>query len=242
MDLLLARFVPGPGVALVAGTVGLLVGLAGAVAAVGAHRRWGLPVPDTRKIFHFVVFSSAVPVQAAWGTPGTVAFGSVVAAGVLASVVRGAGDPLFEALARPSDRPRRGLFVVAPLVATAAGGVLSNLLAPTWAGVGYLLAGWGDAVGEPVGVRWGRRRYRVPSLAGVRAERSLEGSAAVLVAGVLACWLALALAGVPAGRGLAVGAACGAAGTVVEAVSHHGLDNLTLQVTGTAVAAWLLGG
>ncbi len=224
-----------------AGLVGLLVGLLGAVAAVAA-RRSGLRVPDSRKIFHFVVFSAALPVQLVWGTAGTVSFGSVVAGGVLVALLRGAGDPLFEALARPTDRPRRGLFVVLPLVATAVGGVLSNLLAPAWAGVGYLLAGWGDAVGEPVGVRWGRRRYRVPSFGGVTAERSLEGSAAVFVAGVGASWLALTVGDVSGMKALGTALACGVAGTVVEAVSHHGIDNLTLQLTGTLIAAWLVGG
>jgi len=38
--------------------------------------------------------------------------------------------------------------------------------------------GWGDAVGEPVGTRFGRHPYRVPSLAGVPATRTLEGSLA----------------------------------------------------------------
>ena len=187
MNRLFELFLPGPQVGLAAGTVGLLGGLAAAFAAARA-RKLGVPTPDTRKIFHFLVFSGALLVQVAWGSPGTVAYGSAVALLVLGAVLRGEGNPLFEAVARPSDRPRRGLFVVVPLVSTAVGGVAANLLTGDFALVGYLVAGWGDAVAEPVGVRWGRHPYRVPSLAGVTAHRSVEGSAAVLVAGTAAAW------------------------------------------------------
>jgi phytol kinase len=91
-------------------------------------------------------------------------------------------------------------------------------------------------VGEPVGTRWGRHRYQVPSLAGVPATRSLEGSGAVFVVGTSAALLALLGMGfaIPAALGTAV--ACGLAGTAIEAFSSHGLDNLTVQVAAAAVA------
>ncbi|MDX1567915.1 MAG: hypothetical protein R3223_08950, partial [Longimicrobiales bacterium] len=147
---------------------------------------------------------------------------------------------LFESLARPTDAPRRGTFVVVPLLATAIGGVVSNLFWGNYAMVGYLVAGWGDAIAEPVGTRWGRHRYQVPSFGGVSAERSLEGSTAVLFAGGLAAAAALSLLG--AGGWTLIGAAttCAVVATALEAVSHHGLDNLTLQVAASWTAAALL--
>lgn len=164
-------------------------------------------------------------------------FGSIVALIVLFAVWRGAGYVFYEALARPGDAPRGTLFIVVPLVTTALGGVLSNLIVPAWAWVGYLVAGWGDAVGEPVGARWGRHRYRVPSLAGVPATRSWEGSAAVLVVGAAAAVIGGLLAGFEAGVALRIGMAAGIAGALVEAVSNHGLDNLTVQVAASMAAA-----
>lgn len=163
----------------------------------------------------------------------------MVALHVLYAVARGAGHPFFEALARPSDAPRRGLFVLLPLGATAAGGILSNLLFPATAEVGYLACGWGDAVGEPVGVRWGRHEYAVPSVAGVPAVRSLEGSTAVAVAGGAASGLGLAAAGTPAATAALGAAALGVVTAGVEAISHHGLDNLTLQVAVAGAASLL---
>jgi phytol kinase len=154
--------------------------------------------------------------------------------------MRGGGFPFYEALARPADAPRRTLFILVPLATTAAGGLLANLLFGAWAIVGYLVGGWGDAVGEPVGAAVGRHRYRVPSLGGVRAMRSLEGSAAVLTAGALAAFAGLLARGVDPLAAAGVGAACGVAGALVEAFSTHGTDNLTVQVAAAGVAFLLL--
>lgn len=234
---LAAEWLPSPATAAV--LTPPFVAFAAAVASgVGRLRtRRGIRTPYTRKIFHFVVFTAAGAAQLAWGRPAAVLLGIVVGAWVLYGVARGDGYPFYEALARPSDEPRRGLFVVLPLAATAVGGVAANLLFPAHAVVGYLVCGWGDAVGEPVGVRWGRHTYHVPTLAGVPAERSLEGSAAVALAGTLAAIGGLGLAG-SSPQGAAVGGlACGVAGAVVESVSHHGLDNVTIQLAAAGTAA-----
>jgi phytol kinase len=220
-----------------------LTGLALGV-VVGGAAAWlkamGADVAYTRKTFHVAVFTGAAAVHAAWGLPGTNVYGAVVGLVVAAAVRAGEGNPLYEALARDSDRPRRSLFVVVPLVMTAVGGLASAILAGPYAAVGYLVAGWGDAAGEPVGSRWGRHRYTVPSLAGVPAERSLEGSAAVFAVGWLAASAALFGLGVEEGI-VSVGLACAAVGAVAEAFSNHGLDNLTVQLLPSLTALALLG-
>jgi phytol kinase len=232
----LSRFVPSLDALLTVAPIALLVGLA--AAALAAHLRTrGVRTAYTRKVFHFTIFTAASVIQLTSGLGGVVVFGSIVALIVLFAVWRGAGHVFYEALARPGDAPRGTLFIVVPLVTTALGGVLSNLIVPAWAWVGYLVAGWGDAVGEPVGARWGRHRYRVPSLAGVPATRSWEGSAAVLVVGAAAAVIGGLLAGFEAGVALRIGMAAGIAGALVEAVSNHGLDNLTVQVAASMAAA-----
>jgi phytol kinase len=226
----------------VAWRVALLAMFVGSVFAVvvAVLRRRGVRVAYTRKIFHFAIFSTAAVVHTIWSLPGTVVFGSVIAGIVLAAVAVGEGQAFYEALARDTDRPHRSLFILVPLVTTAVGGLASALLAGPFASVGYLAAGWGDAVGEPVGARWGRHPYRVPSLAGVPATRTLEGSAAVFVVAFLGSALALSSLGFGDAAWLA-GAVCGLVAAIVEAVSHHGLDNLTVQVAASLVALWLLG-
>jgi phytol kinase len=215
-----------------------VLGVASAGVASWMRQR-GVRVPYTRKVFHFSIFTGAYAVHATWGLPGTNAYGTTVAVLVLAAVAAGDGHPFYEALARDSDRPRRSLFIVVPLVMTAVGGLASALLAGPFASVGYLVAGWGDAVGEPVGSRWGKHRYRVRSLGGVEAERSLEGSAAVFGVSCLAAALALWSLGVGSGL-VPIAVACGVAGALAEAVSNHGLDNLTVQVVASLTALWLV--
>ena len=65
---------------------------------------------------------------------------------------------------------------------------------------------------------------------------SIEGSAAVFVAGAVAGFLALLVTDFPPATALPVALVAALAGAVVEAVSTHGLDNLTVQVAATAAA------
>jgi phytol kinase len=191
----------------------------------------------TRKIFHFSIFTMASVVQLIWHLPGVVVLGSVVTLFVLHAAWRGDGFPLYEALARPADAPHRTVFIIVPLLTTIIGGVVTNSLFPHVAFIGYLVCGWGDAVGEPIGSRWGRHRYRVPSLSGVPATRSMQGSAAVFVVGSIAAMLGFYAYGATTAHLIVAGVACGLAGAIVEALSNHGLDNLTTQFAAAAVAA-----
>lgn len=216
----------------------LLAGAAGSLAGWLRMNR-NVRTPYTRKIFHLIIFTTAALLHVIGGLSTVIVFGASISGAVLYAVFRGENFPMYEALARPTDAPRRTLFVIVPLLTTALGGLASNLFFGPFAHVGYLVTGWGDAVGEPVGTAWGRHKFAVPSLAGVSAVRSLEGSAAVCIVGILAACVALSLGGLPIGSALAIGAACGIAGAGVEMISHHGLDNLTVQVAASGTA-WLL--
>jgi phytol kinase len=196
--------------------------------------------PYTRKIFHFLIFTMAAVLQIAFGLKSVLLLGIWTGLAVLVAVIKGAGFPFYEALARTKDAPRQSSFILIPLASTALGGLLSNLLFPKYAFVGYLVAGWADAIAEPVGARWGRHRYAVPSLFGIRATRSLEGSFAVMVTGMLAGWVCGAILNAGPDAMLKLGLICGLTGALVEAVSHHGLDNLTVQVAVSAAVSVFL--
>jgi len=229
--------IPDLGTALWSCSLAVIVALAVASLASFARRR-GLAVPYTRKIFHFGVFTGAAVAYSLWGLPGTNAYGAVLAGVVLVAVLRGDRDPIYRVLARETDRPRRKLFILVPLVTTALGGLVSALLTGPYATVGYLVSGWGDAVGEPAGTRWGKHKYRVPSLGGVPATRSFEGSAAVFLVGWLAATVALWNLADPS-RAVLVGLACAGVGALAEGLSNHGLDNLTVQIAASGTA-WML--
>ena len=195
----------------------------------------------SRKIFHAAVFTGAVPAQLSLGFWGVVVYGIVFAGFVLLSVGSGNGSPLFDALVRRKDGESARRFVLLPLIATALGGLVSVLLVGDFAVVGYLVCGWGDAAAEPVGARWGRHRYSIPFSSGSGNSRSLEGSAAVLVAGGLGGWVALGLLGIPQPLAAGVGLVCGGAGAVAEGLSGHGSDNFWVQVVPALVAAGMAG-
>jgi phytol kinase len=241
VPVLLDRFLPDVATTIVVLPLTLLYASAAAAFAGWLRIRRGVRTPYTRKVFHFLILSAATLIHLVWGLPGTMVYGSTVVMIVLAAVLRGDGFAFYEALARTSDAPRRSLFIIVPLIATALGGVLANVFFPAWAYIGYAAVAWGDAVGEPVGTRWGRHRYRAPSIAGVSATRSLEGSSMVLLASAAACAFALIAAGIDTPAALGAAAIIGIVTMFVEAVSHHGADNLTIQLAAAGVAALLLG-
>ena len=224
---------------LVVGPLALVYGLI--VSALSGYFRLqrGVRTAYTRKFFHFTIFTMVTIVHRFWHLPGVVVMGTVLSFIVLFAVWRGDGFPLYEALARPSDAPHRSQFIVIPLLTTMFGGIATNVFFPRYAFIGYLVCGWGDAVGEPVGSRWGRHKYAVPSMGGVRATRSVEGSVAVAVSGSVAAILGFYAYPHPPAHAILIGLGCGTAGALIEAISTHGLDNLTTQLAAAAVASLL---
>ncbi|NQY73334.1 MAG: hypothetical protein HRT90_01075 [Candidatus Margulisbacteria bacterium] len=198
-----------------------------------------IPTPYTRKVFHLCIFSMAGILQLILGLNAVLVFGGITFLIVLYATYKGSGYPFYEALARPTDAPKQTFFIIVPLITTALGGLAANFLFMQYAFVGYLVCGWGDAVGEPVGTKWGKHKYKVPSL-GVPATRSLEGSAAVMAVGSLAAGLGLYCSGIPFPIAVQVGISCGFGSMIVEAISNHGLDNLTIQVAASGIAFLML--
>lgn len=202
----------------------------------------GVKTGYTRKTFHVLTFLTAVGVQVAWGLPMLFVYGAAVTCVLAYAVARGAGHPLYEALAREQDAPHRTYYVVVPYFATLLGGLLSNALFGHAAVVGYLVGGMGDAAGEPVGTRWGRHRYAVPSWGGVRVTRSVEGSAGVFVFSLAAVLVGVGL--VPGleltQRNVLLAPLLALSCALVEAASPHGWDNATMQLAPSFAAATLL--
>ncbi len=197
-------------------------------------------VPYTRKIFHFLIFSFAGLLQYFYGLGAVTILGSVTSIIVLLAVYKGKGFAFFDSLARKTDEPHASKFILIPLLATASGGILSNLLVPSFAFIGYLVGGWGDAVAEPVGTRYGKHQYTVPTLFGVKATRSLEGSAAVFIVSVLLLFFTYLNFGLTIWFSVLYSIICAMIATLVEAFSSHGLDNLTIQVAVSLTSYYLL--
>ena len=211
--------------------------------SLAAHlkARVGLRTGYTRKLFHVLIFISAVFANAFGGFWAVCMFGVMVSLVVGMAVFRGAGDRLYEALAREQDGPNRTYYIIIPYFATLIGGMISNVIFGPLAVVGYLVGGLGDAAGEPAGVRWGKHPYQT-SIGGGLVKKTIEGSLAVLVASVVALLIAISitselqfdLRSVFALPIIAV--VC----TLVEAFSPRGWDNVPMQVVPTVLVAMLL--
>ena len=224
---------------LVVAPLAIVYGLIVSAAAGYLRIKRAVRTAYTRKFFHFSIFTMVTVVHRVWHLPGVTVTGIVMSLIVLFAVWRGDGFPLYEALARPSDEPHRTEFIIVPLLTTMFGGIATNIFFARYAFIGYLVCGWGDAVGEPVGSRWGRHKYKVPSMSGVPATRSVEGSVAVAISGSIAAIIGLFAYGSPTAHPIWVGLGCGTAGALIEAISTHGLDNFTTQLAAAAVASWL---
>jgi phytol kinase len=156
---------------------------------------------------------------------------------VLYSVWAGDGNFFFESMAREKDHPRRGYFIVVPYLTTAAGGLISNLLFGASAVMGYALCGAADAIAEPVGVRFGKHKFKVPSLKKVKvSERSLEGSFSVLTVSLALSYLFFVyLYQLGPAEAMLSSAILSVIIVLVEAISFHGADNFTIQVTASGL-------
>ncbi len=225
--------------------MGLTVGTFAGWAAGHARIRWRWPVGYSRKLFHFTIFTLAGIIGLVGGFPHVQVFGAAVGAVVLQAVWRGPRSRLFLAVARPGDYPYERFCIVVPFLMTALGGMASNLLFGQFALVGYITTGWGDAAGEPVGTKWGRHTYRIPTFRGLATRRSLEGSAAVFLASLSGClvWLSVGFS-VSLVFLVLTSLVLALITTVVEAVSFHSLDNLTIQIATSGACGlifWMYG-
>jgi len=195
----------------------------------------------TRKTFHLVIFITSAAIQSKWGMQVLCYFGAWTSLVVFYAVIRGKGNSMYEALARENDEPNRTHFVVVPWLATFLGGVICNIYFAKYALIGYLIVGLADAIAEPVGVLWGKHRYRALSygMNNRTTFRSLEGSASI----VMMC-IPIFIFGL-SGLGLALNAQLiflaillSLLISLVEAVSPHGWDNFSLQLATAGLIHW----
>ena len=92
-----------------------------------------------------------------------------------------------------------------------------------------------DAAGALVGQRWGRHKF-----ATLEGQKSVEGSLAVGLMGLIGSSGPLLLAGHDWRASLVIGAAIGLFSLMLEAISWHGLDNIFLPLAAFAqVSAYL---
>ena len=163
--------------------------------------RRGVKVNYTRKIFHFVFFF--FPVFLAATLPFetskflTLVSGCILLAcvGLMVQPIREKSNFLstaFLSIDRPEDRPYTLLWVSTQFIAT----YLVLVVMVAWLErydksilifITFLIAGIGDGLAEPVGVRFGKHAYKTHALfTRKKFTRTVEGSLCVFFSGILA--------------------------------------------------------
>jgi phytol kinase len=146
----------------------------------------------------------------------------------------------FLGYARETDRPHEAFHVWFSWLVSILGLELVDLVFGSieLTRCAALVLGLADAVGEPIGTRFGKHRYRVRDvLSTMPRQRSWEGSLAV---GIVASIVVLLFLSAPSAEhtGLALFSTratfallAGLLVSWVEAWTPHGLDNLTIPLT-----------
>ena len=161
----------------------------------------GIRVNYTRKIFHFILFffplflADHLPYPASTVTTLMSGLIFLLCIGTFVHPLRSRSGFLstaYAAIDRPEDRPFTLMWVSTQVLVT----YVVIVLIVAWLAhygkqpliyIAVLVAGIGDGLAEPVGVRFGRHKYRVRALFTDRAyTRSLEGSACVFLSAVFA--------------------------------------------------------
>lgn len=201
--------------------------------------RYGWDVAYTRKIVHYAIFLSVAVLQSFGGLPAVLCFGVGTALTLGFAVWRRDGFVLYESMARERDGVNRHIWVIVPAICTALGGISSNFFFSDFAIFGYLVAGIGDGLGEPVGRRYGNIRFT--ALRGNAARKTFAGTKAVWFGILFAFVLGAILTGSSV-DGYTFLMLCAAVTicTIVEVFAPRGTDNLFLQVIPAGLAFLIL--
>lgn len=92
----------------------------------------------------------------------------------------------FKALDRPEDRPYTIYWLTTQMVSLWVVILILGLVSPTAQIIAVFIMNFGDGLAEPVGITWGKHKYKVKAFMARRWYwRSYEGSATVYIVGVL---------------------------------------------------------
>ena len=165
---------------------------------------YGLKVNYTRKINHFALFTLPflleylLDYQKTTTTRSIGLFLSVISIAILWKPLRSRSsflNTVFVSIDRPEDRPHTLLWLITQTLAAAVVIVpmlayFSSINKAALTLIPVLINGFGDGLAEPVGVRFGRFKYKVRALfSNTIYHRSLEGSMCVFISGVVSILL-----------------------------------------------------
>jgi phytol kinase len=202
--------------------LGALAGLMLGVRALQARRRVGPEL--ARKIVHAGMGVIALPLPWVFASPWPI-WGLATLAVIAFVLVRRVPALAAEVGHVLGSVKRFSLGEIYYPIGVALAFAAAHRTPFVFAGAMTVLA-FGDTAGALVGVRWGRLRFAMPG-----GNKSLEGSAAVLLVSALCTGIALRWSGAELGWSAVLGGLfVGTGVALVEAAAGAGLDNLLLPI------------
>lgn len=184
---------------------------------------------DTRKLFHITGFI-AFTVFLAFASFDAIII--LILSGIvsIAIAIFGGEEFLwFKGIGRNSDRGEKQTYVILPLLCSGLWLILALFIfSKEIAIIATLCVALGDALAEPVGIRFGKHKYNVKAIKGSSSQKSIEGSLAVFVV----CTIIILIFTLNPVLAISLGAIL----SIVEGISPRGTDNITIP----AVAAIIL--
>ena len=204
-------------------------------------KKYGFETGYSRKLFHFSIFLIAACIHTTLGLSYLCLMGLGVSTAVGTAIIQGAGSNSFECIARHRDYPYRRTFIIIPYFSTLIGGLITGSYFEQFATIGFIVSGMGDASGEVIGLRFGKRKYHIFKKTYFRTSKSFEGSLAVFLVSSIALFIFLLLTShqsLIAVISISIG--IGFISSIVEIITPRGIDNITLQTIPTALYACII--
>lgn len=203
------------------------------LAVAGYLNDYGAQDGYTRKIFHFVAFSSLALFMKFAPVGATIILIITGALSVAVTCLAGMNFSWFRGIKRRSDYPNETLYVVLPLICTIfwlfSGWKFFNTSILI---IGTMCVAIGDAIAEPIGVKFGNHKYKVQSLTGNPSQRSIEGSFSVFFTCSLIIFLFT--------KSFILAVSVSVLLAFVEAISPRGTDNFTLPIAAAIALSIIL--
>jgi len=204
--------------------------------------RFRLDPKTSRKIYHIFIFTAAWFIQTFLGFYALTIFASIILLMAFDMLFIKKDKSLILSMSATATHffgKTKNRHIIVPFCMTALGGILNNIFFATYAPIGYLVAGWGDAAGSIIGKNIGKHFYSFKLLGKYKVKKSIEGSIGVYIFSVLAIFVGLHFFGISTLLALLAAIFFSLVITLVEAISPIYSDNLTIQLI-TGLMLWMM--
>ncbi|MGL6298221.1 MAG: hypothetical protein ACRC1M_03530 [Methanobacteriaceae archaeon] len=182
----------------------------------------------TRKLLHIIAFI-AFTIFLAFAPFSSIII--LILSGIVSIAIASFGGEdflWFRAVARNADNEEEKTYVILPLLCSGLWLLFALFIFPKEiAIIATLCVALGDAIAEPIGLRFGKHKYTARAIKGPSSQKSIEGSLGVFIV----CTLILLVFT----QNILLAVLLGLFLSIVEGISPRGTDNITIPVAAAII-------